>query len=376
MFIVKFMGGLGNQLFQLNFLYFLVQKYPMAEIRVNTRSYMIRRSHGGFFLNFLKKKRFYIKQNYELITDETFQDELPIDANLIFLGYWQDKRFFEKNHIDFRLVMRRVIKFSEIDIVNSIPSNAVSIHVRRGDYTTDKFLGSIATDQYYQNAIDYFLKIVREPTFLVFTDGDENTILRTLDFHGAKVSFPKLTGNSKHDAFLDIFRMSLCSHHIIANSSFSWFGQYFNRNTNKIVVCPEYWVNQPCPSHPNEVSSLQDFPNIVKLKNILKISQEPKDLKVSYVCLFKTSQNLRLCMAKILNSKPSSFEFVAFFFSGCEDVERLLKAYAQTDVRLRIFEIIEEDEPRIETLIKQHVRGETLIPIKPENVTSFSFEMP
>ncbi|MDE6895029.1 MAG: alpha-1,2-fucosyltransferase, partial [Lachnospiraceae bacterium] len=61
--------------------------------------------------------------------------------------------------------------------------------------------------------------------------------------HGADCYF--VEGNTKTESFRDMQLMSLCRHHIVANSSFSWWGAWLNQNPDKIVIAPKRWINHP-----------------------------------------------------------------------------------------------------------------------------------
>ena len=56
-----------------------------------------------------------------------------------------------------------------------------------------------------------------------------------------------VTFNTGKDSFRDMQLMSMCQHHIVANSSFSWWGAWLNPNPDKVVIAPERWVNSDKP---------------------------------------------------------------------------------------------------------------------------------
>lgn len=110
------------------------------------------------------------------------------------------------------------------------PTDKVSIHVRRNYLDESKPYYRLAID-YYLNAIDYF----KGYQFLVFSDDIEWC---KENFKGEEFTFVEGT-----DEIHDLYLMSLCKHNIIANSAFSWWGAFLNRNAGKIVICPDKWLN-------------------------------------------------------------------------------------------------------------------------------------
>jgi hypothetical protein len=121
---------------------------------------------------------------------------------------------------------------------------AVAVHVRRGDYVrnarTNEFHG-LCTPEYYQAAAKYVVDRIDEPTFLVFSDEPE--------WVQANLKLGRPTIYVTHDGNCaphhDMWLMSQCSHHIIANSSFSWWGAWLCRNEKKMVVAPKRWFRDP-----------------------------------------------------------------------------------------------------------------------------------
>ena len=117
-------------------------------------------------------------------------------------------------------------------------SESVSVHIRRGDYI--KLDMPVATDEYYKNAIKIINSKVKNPFFYIFSN-DEDYAYRL--FKG-RSDFKVVTGNSGKNSYIDMQLMSACKHNIIANSTFSFWGAYLNRNTNKIVIAPNIGIGK------------------------------------------------------------------------------------------------------------------------------------
>jgi hypothetical protein len=94
---------------------------------------------------------------------------------------------------------------------------------------------------YYRRAVDVILQQCRGAHFFVFSDDP--------DWARANVEVPAplhfVTHNSARPDFEDLRLMSLCRHHIIANSSFSWWGAWLNGGSGKVVVAPTQWFIDP-----------------------------------------------------------------------------------------------------------------------------------
>jgi hypothetical protein len=119
-------------------------------------------------------------------------------------------------------------------------ANSVSLHVRRGDYVTHaataKVLNPCSLD-YYHKAIECVSRTVTSPHFFVFSD-DPAWAQRNL-----KITFPTkyIDKNSGSQNYVDMHLMTHCKHNIIANSSFSWWGAWLNKNPDKLVIAPTNW---------------------------------------------------------------------------------------------------------------------------------------
>ncbi len=164
-------------------------------------------------------------------------------SNTYLNGYWQNQKYFSS--IKAELYQQFTPKLSPtegvlefIQKINS--SNSISIHVRRGDYLLPEisnYHGNCDL-RYYKESMSFISKEVSNPLFFVFSN-DLDWCKQNLpaDFNLVFV---------QHDGenFWDLLLMSYCKHNIIANSSFSWWSAWLNKNANKIVVAPEYWYKQ------------------------------------------------------------------------------------------------------------------------------------
>jgi hypothetical protein len=158
-------------------------------------------------------------------------------------GYWQSEKYFTEVATQIRedFAFKIPMKKKDAELVLLINQhNSVSLHVRRGDYASNPEAMSVhglCTIEYYQIAIKYIAERVNLPNFYIFSD-DIAWVQDNL-----KINYPHQYINHNHGAesFNDMRLMSLCKHHIIANSSFSWWGAWLNKRADKIVVAPKSW---------------------------------------------------------------------------------------------------------------------------------------
>lgn len=158
-------------------------------------------------------------------------------------GYWQSEKHFSMVEADIRDQFRfKPVPSAEnlrwLDAIES--TNSVSLHVRRGDFVSSKknmaYHGVCSTD-YYAAAVQRVAVQVSKPTYFVFSD-DLDWVKSNLQLVG---DCRFVSHNSGSESFNDMRLMSQCKHNIIANSSFSWWGAWLNRNPYKIVIAPAKW---------------------------------------------------------------------------------------------------------------------------------------
>lgn len=251
MIIVRIVGGLGNQMFQYAYAKALQEKG--FKVSIDISKFKTYKLHGGYHLDKynidLKTSGFLptllsltkIKKNRKeknLLFDENL---LNLSGNEFVKGYFQTERYF--SNIRTILLDQFVIteQHSNSTILYSQgikkQKESCSVHIRRGDYITDKKANSVHGTcdlGYYQKAIDLIKSKFKEIHFFIFSD-DIVWTKENLKVNNATYIDHKTIPHE------DIYLMSLCDHNITANSSFSWWGAWLNQNINKTIIAPEKW---------------------------------------------------------------------------------------------------------------------------------------
>lgn len=276
MIIVKLIGGLGNQMFQYAVSRNLAHKYN-AELKLDIRSfknYKLRNySLGQFNIveNFVTladlshvlprsempavRMLKYVIRNIPLVQhidyvkekgDSFQQNILKLQDNVYLDGYWQSEKYFLdiEEIIIKEFSMVNSLTMASKDIADQIKDcESVSIHVRRGDYVSNPETNSVhgvCGLEFYFKAIGMIREKIDNPCFFIFSDDPEWACCNIKP--DAPTIYVKHNDCSKDSE--DICLMSMCKHHIIANSSFSWWGAWLSRNPDKTVIAPRRWFKQ------------------------------------------------------------------------------------------------------------------------------------
>ena len=204
---------------------------------------------GRVIRRVLKKSSLAFARNKNYIVEPSFTYWSGINDlkdNIYLDGYWQSEKYFNEfvSTIRADFAFKLPLPAKNLEIASQISKvNAVSLHVRRGDYVSNKKTNSmhgVCSLDYYRDAIKTILKRVENPVFFVFSD-DIAWIKNNLVIDAPSVF---IDHNSGMESYNDMRLMSLCQHHIIANSSFSWWGAWLGANKNKIVIAPKQWFAQ------------------------------------------------------------------------------------------------------------------------------------
>jgi hypothetical protein len=170
---------------------------------------------------------------------------LKISSKAYIEGYWQHYKYFEDiaNCLYKELSVPETERLPFAAIYKEVTNNsqAVSVHVRRGDYVSDKNANSlmgVLPVNYYLSAIRHMRENVKDAYFYFFSD-DLDWVKDNVQTD-ANCEFVEAGTD-----YIELDLMSQCRHNVIANSSFSWWGAFLNQNPEKIVVAPRQWVIPP-----------------------------------------------------------------------------------------------------------------------------------
>lgn len=184
------------------------------------------------------------------VTDSKKQKNLNIPNNSYLEGNWNSEDYFK----DVEKQIRKEFKFkrANLPLLSEIKGKSpVSLHIRRGDYINNKKVHDYyehCSLTYYEKAIQIVKSKIKHPTFYLFSDDPGWVKKKFLRLRNATI----ISGNSGAD---DLYLMSKCKHHIIANSSFSWWGAWLNPDKSKLVISPKKWFRDKSHDHGHLVPS-------------------------------------------------------------------------------------------------------------------------
>jgi hypothetical protein len=259
-FIVRLIGGLGNQLFQMQYAHYLLKNYEAKILFDDSFLKASKKTHESISFHelfkdkeivtlpysivklkrFIERVFFKLKISHNLLLNPVFifnDSQLPGYKNNIYIfdGFWQNKKFLTN---DFLFFVRN--KLPKINIPDDSP--VVCLHIRRGDYLTNKNWGKNAQlllpIAYYRSAINFFIsKFSGSVKFEIFTD-DELWAYQHFCTDDRRFSVVESSQLSPSE-LLGI--MSSYSNFIIANSTLSWWAAVLSDSFSKIVIAPKVW---------------------------------------------------------------------------------------------------------------------------------------
>ncbi len=165
-------------------------------------------------------------------------DMYRIEDGTDLIGYFQTEKYFKEvrnlilEYFNFKKeIQDSAINYWKDEVENFLQgSSCVSVHVRRGDYTLYPNHHPTCSKEYYEKAINLFEE---DDKFLIFSDD--------LEWCRENFNSPRFHIVDSKNPYVDLKIMTMCDHHINANSSFSWWGSWLNQKENKRVICPRNW---------------------------------------------------------------------------------------------------------------------------------------
>ncbi|MCS6243030.1 MAG: alpha-1,2-fucosyltransferase [Opitutus sp.] len=184
-------------------------------------------------------KNYYEERSLFDLSLTTFK---PRRAQVYLEGYWQRESYFTFHSFQIREELRPQVMLSAVDqfLATQIEqSESVSLHIRRNDYAHVLGIG------YYERAIKHMRSIVKKPVFFIFSD---NPAWAKTHIPSAADVIHVDSNTTPSGAVTDLHLMSCCRHHIIANSTFSWWGAWLAAHNKQKVVAPAHWGYRAAPA--------------------------------------------------------------------------------------------------------------------------------
>jgi hypothetical protein len=259
MVIAQIGGGLGNQMFQ----YALSQSFVAkgVKVKLDISTFQAGSLHNGYELERIfalradycsRSERVIVKslsKVLHVLLEHPYKEKRewqwvyhPEVNNIRFgflKGYWQSEKYFcalasiIRAKFTFPMLTDERNRVVQDAIANN---NAVSLHIRRGDYLRPD-MGCSLDMEYYLDAMALMNERVSDPYYFIFSDDIEWAREHVKERRAMFIDW-----NTGPNSFVDMQLMSLCSHNIIANSSFSWWGAWLNTNPSKLVIAPVKWM--------------------------------------------------------------------------------------------------------------------------------------
>ena len=260
MITCRLMGGLGNQLFQIfvTIAHSIHNKIPFTFIYSNRDTTRTRPTYWYTLLQsincFTRPEIDSTSESMEIVREEGFHyTPLPShpfqdpNSDICLIGYFQSYLYFEDCYSSISQLLR--LSDQKKSVRKNIQlefDEMISMHFRIGDYKKMQDFHPVLPYIYYFNSLSEIIRKTGrcEHKVLYFCEKvDYPEVKLTID--QLKEVFPKITfirADESIEDWTQLIMMSCCKNNIIANSTFSWWGAYFNSSVDKIVCYPDTWL--------------------------------------------------------------------------------------------------------------------------------------
>ena len=268
MVAVQMSGGLGNQMFQ--YAFYLKLKSLGKEVKMDdftcygpgerkkmldifgvsydrmTQEEYIRMTDSDLRLSHRIRRKLTGRKNLSYREKWfNFDPEILVREPALFEGYFQTEKYFA----DIKEQVREAFVFRNLELSENMKEwerritsgTAISVHIRRGDYLLPKnsyLFEGICDDAYYEKAIAFMKEKYPDAVFFFFSNDPA-----WVKEHYQDETYFVVEGNDEDAGYVDMYLMSQCRHHILANSSFSWWGAWLNPHEDKTIAAPKGWLN-------------------------------------------------------------------------------------------------------------------------------------
>lgn len=275
MIITRLTGGLGNQMFQYAAGYALARRnrtilkldatwyedhpnivaheeYGLHVFNIveqfatneEIRSFDEQTNFGKIVSGFFGRRR--SRRNYHSAEKFTYYPHFfDLRGDCYIIGHWQSEKFFcgAEQHLRRQFTARYQLPPSADALMREIDSNssAVAVHFRRGDYVTGKWCehAKAIPGEYYDRSIQQLLSLVKTPVLYVFSDD----IQFVANVFKPQCETKFVIAGKDWLAADEMMLMSHCKHHVIANSTFSWWAAWLGKWEKQIVLAPSPWFS-------------------------------------------------------------------------------------------------------------------------------------
>jgi hypothetical protein len=242
------LGGLGYQLFQTAHALSQAMKLNRVAVFVpHSWTPMQGRQTENYLDNIFRNLKFVESiEGFEKVVEGPWEysNTYAVDHDTVFDGYFQSSKNFFGYNDEIRKIFSPTETFIQ-EMYEKHPElnqeNTLSIHIRKGDYLDNPDIHPSVSEKYIERA----LKEIGEYSHVFIFSDDKEWVKENLKFENA-------TYVDDVD-YREMWLMSLCKNHIMANSTFSWWGTFLNPNPNKKIVAPSIWFGPRGPRNYKDI---------------------------------------------------------------------------------------------------------------------------